>query len=73
MQTLLLKIDDKHLPSVINLLKPYSENECQYRIIDEKVESELIEENLAYQEALNDLVNDKAMEFNTYLANRGII
>lgn len=75
MQTLLLKIDDKYLQSVINLLKPYPETECQYRIIDNNfdIDFDFVEDKAAYKSALNELKNGEAIDFDTYLLSRGIV
>ena len=74
MQTLILKIDEIYLNSLMEFIKPLPEDKCEFRLDDRNFDFsiDMLENESAYKSALDDLKNGDAIELNTYMANRGV-
>lgn len=74
MQTMILKIDESYLNSIIEFIKPLPQGKCEYKIVENNydINFDFFDDEEAYQNGLEDLKNGEAIDFDTYLANRGI-
>ncbi|NLO18936.1 MAG: hypothetical protein GX121_03515 [Ignavibacteria bacterium] len=73
MQTFLLKIDEPYLSSLMEFFNPIPKEKYEIEKIDLEadIKALLIEDEIAYQNALKDLENGEAIELSEYLAKRG--
>ncbi len=74
MQTFLINIDEPYVPSLLDLLKPIPKESIDIKSLNYEVDDHInmIEDEIAYRKAMNDLANGEAINLNQYVINRGL-
>ena len=74
MQTFLINIDEPYVPSLLDLLKPIPKESIDIKSLNYEVDDNInmIEDEIAYRKAMNDLANGEAINLNQYVINRGL-
>ena len=74
MQTFLINIDEPFVPSLMDLLKPIPKESIDIKSLNYEVDDNInmIEDEIAYRKAMNDLANGEAINLNQYVINRGL-
>jgi len=75
MQTLLLKLEEPILSQIMDYLKKFPSDNYEIRNIDFNIDDDinLLEEEIAYQRALQDLKNNEAINLRDYINDRGLL
>ena len=74
MQTFLINIDEPYVPSLLDLLKPIPKESIDIKSLNYEVDDHInmIEDEIAYRKAMNDLANGEAINLNQYVIKRGL-
>lgn len=74
MQTFLINIDEPFVPSLLDLLKPIPKESIDIKNLNYEIDDNInmIEDEIAYRKAMNDLENGEAINLNQYVINRGL-
>ena len=74
MQTFLINIDEPFVPSLMDLLKPIPKESIDIKSLNYEIDDNInmIEDEIAYRKAKNDLANGEAINLNQYVINRGL-
>ena len=74
MQTFLINIDEPYVPSLLDLLKPIPKESIDIKSLNYEVDDNInmIEDEIAYRKAMNDLANGEAINLNQYVIKRGL-
>ena len=74
MQTFLINIDEPYVPSLLDLLKPIPKESIDIKNLNYEVDDNInmIEDEIAYRKAMNDLANGEAINLNQYVIKRGL-
>lgn len=74
MQTFLINIDEPYVPSLLDLIKPIPKESIDIKSLNYEIDDHInmIEDEIAYRKAMNDLANGEAINLNQYVINRGL-
>ena len=74
MQTFLINIDEPFVPSLLDLLKPIPKESIDIKNLNYEIDDNInmLEDEIAYRKAMNDLANGEAINLNQYVINRGL-
>ncbi len=74
MQTFLINIDEPYVPSLLDLLKPIPKESIDIKNLNYEIDDNInmLEDEIAYRKAMNDLANGEAINLNQYVINRGL-
>ncbi len=74
MQTFLINIDEPFVPSLMDLLKLIPKESIDIKNLNYEIDDNInmLEDEIAYRKAMNDLASGEAINLNQYLINRGL-